>query len=182
MSNYLASHDTLPYYIANAGATNIGAHGGVYNRAGRGYPDVSANGAFLASFNNATLLTFFGTSLASPIFASVLTLINEELALVGKGPVGFVNPALYERECSCQFMLFSHQQLILLSDPEVLNDITNGSNPNCGKYCLPHRRRLDVADKKLGSEGFKTAKGWDPVTGLGTPNYPKMLELFMSLP
>ena len=23
---------------------------------------------------------------------------------------------------------------------------------------------------------------WDPVTGLGTPNYPKMLDLFMSLP
>lgn len=22
----------------------------------------------------------------------------------------------------------------------------------------------------------------DPVTGLGTPNYPKMLELFMSMP
>lgn len=59
--------------------------------------------------------------------------------------VGFVNPVLYEH-------------------PEVLHDITNGSNPNCG------------------SSGFKTAPGWDPVTGLGTPDYPKMLELFMSLP
>lgn len=36
VSNYLASHNTLPYYIANAKATNIGAGGGVYNRAGRG--------------------------------------------------------------------------------------------------------------------------------------------------
>jgi len=26
------------------------------------------------------------------------------------------------------------------------------------------------------------ALGWDPSTGLGTPNYPKMLELFLSLP
>ncbi|KAG0647548.1 Aorsin [Hyphodiscus hymeniophilus] len=144
VKGYLETHNDLPFYIANADASNVGANGGVYNRGGRGYPDVAANGAFLTTFNNATLLTFFGTSLASPIFGSVLTLINEELALVGKGPVGFVNPVLYEH-------------------PYVLNDITNGSNPNCG------------------SEGFKASKGWDPITGLGTPNYPKMLELFKSL-
>jgi hypothetical protein len=23
---------------------------------------------------------------------------------------------------------------------------------------------------------------WDPVTGLGTPNYPKLLSVFMALP
>jgi tripeptidyl-peptidase-1 len=33
-----------------------------------------------------------------------------------------------------------------------------------------------------GTDGFSAVKGWDPVTGLGTPNYPKMLEFFMSLP
>lgn len=96
---YLADHNTLPYYIANADASNVGANGGVYNRAGRGYPDVSANGAFLTTYNNLTLLTFFGTSLSSPIFGSVLTLINEERTAVGKGPVGFVNPTLYARKC-----------------------------------------------------------------------------------
>lgn len=167
ISEYLASHNTLPYYIANEDASNIGENGGVYNRAGRGYPDVSANGAFLLAYTNLTRYHWFGTSkshapktvgvggarhadvctpgLASPIFASVLTLINEERTAVGKGPVGFVNPALYE-------------------NPYVLNDITNGSNPNCG------------------SSGFQTSTGWDPVTGLGTPNYPKMLKLFLSLP
>ena len=87
----------------------------------------------------------YHTGLSSPIFGSVLTLINEERTAVGKGPVGFVNPTLYEH-------------------PYVLNDITNGSNPNCG------------------SSGFQASVGWDPVTGLGTPNYPKMLELFLSLP
>jgi tripeptidyl-peptidase-1 len=71
----------------------------VYNRAGRGYPDVAANGAFLKAFNDETLFHFFGTSLASPIFGSVLTLINEERALQKKGPVGFVNPVLYSRKC-----------------------------------------------------------------------------------
>ncbi|TVY14727.1 Aorsin [Lachnellula arida] len=136
---------SLPYYEINANATNIGQNGGVYNRLGRGYPDVSANGAFLLTFLNLTERKFFGTSLAAPIFGSVITLINEERSVIGKGPVGFINPALYK-------------------NPSVLNDITNGSNPNCG------------------SQGFQASKGWDPVTGLGTPNYPKMLKYFLSLP
>ncbi|KAH8700375.1 putative protease S8 tripeptidyl peptidase I [Talaromyces proteolyticus] len=135
----------LPYYEANADGTNIGENGGVYNRIGRGYPDVSANGAFLLTYVNQTQGTFFGTSLASPIFGAVVTLLNEERTAIGKGPIGFINPALY-------------------ANPSVLNDITNGSNPNCG------------------SEGFQASQGWDPVTGLGTPNYSRMREYFLSLP
>ena len=52
----------------------------------------------------------------------------------------------------------------LYAHPEVLNDITSGGNMGCG------------------TPGFESTTGWDPVTGLGTPNYPKMLELFLSLP
>lgn len=52
----------------------------------------------------------------------------------------------------------------LYANPQVLNDITNGGNQGCG------------------TPGFNSTKGWDPVTGLGTPNYPAMLQLFMSLP
>ena len=150
VSAYLASHNDLPYYIANARASNIGENGGVYNRGGRGWPDVSANGyvrrtdmfphsviaantyqsAKFTTFTNLTIYRYFGTSLSAPLFASVINLINDERTAVGKGPVGFVNPTLYEH-------------------PYVLNDITNGSNPNCG------------------SAGFPASEGWDPVTGLG---------------
>ncbi|KAK4502733.1 hypothetical protein PRZ48_006159 [Zasmidium cellare] len=146
VSQYLAAHaPDVPSYTVNSDASNVGANGGVYNRAGRGYPDVSANGAFQPFFVNLTQETYFGTSLSSPIFGSIITLINEERTAAGKGPVGFVNPVLYQH-------------------PEVLHDITNGSNPNCG------------------SSGFSASTGWDPVTGLGTPNYPAMLRLFLSLP
>jgi len=48
--------------------------------------------------------------------------------------------------------------------PEAFNDITVGGNPGCG------------------SDGFKAAPGWDPVTGLGTPNYQKLLKVVLSLP
>jgi tripeptidyl-peptidase-1 len=53
---------------------------------------------------------------------------------------------------------------VLYANSGVLNDITKGGNKGCG------------------TAGFTAVTGWDPVTGLGTPNYPKMLKLFMSLP
>jgi tripeptidyl-peptidase I len=48
---------------------------GLYNRIGRGYPDVSSNGAYLPAFVQGELGAWFGTSLASPTFASILTLV-----------------------------------------------------------------------------------------------------------
>jgi len=146
VATYWADHDPkLPSYIANAEATNVGEGGGLFNKAGRGFPDVSANGAELLSFSNLTEYHSWGTSLAAPIWGSIITLINEERTAAGKGPVGFINPTLYE-------------------NPGVFNDIVNGTNANCG------------------SAGFKAVEGWDPVTGLGTPNYPALLDLFLGLP
>ena len=46
---------------------------------------------------------------------------------------------------------------------QAFNDITNGTNPGCG------------------TEGFAARPGWDPVTGLGTPNVAKLIELFLEL-
>ena len=48
---------------------------------------------------------------------------------------------------------------------DAFNDITVGNNSGCGH---------DIA--------FPTARGWDPVTGLGTPKFPKLLERFLELP
>ncbi|KAJ7033198.1 subtilisin-like protein [Mycena alexandri] len=45
----------------------------------------------------------------------------------------------------------------------AFNDITNGTNPGCG------------------TSGFYTAKGYDPVTGLGTPNFPRLLAEWLLL-
>ncbi|KAK4506247.1 hypothetical protein PRZ48_004212 [Zasmidium cellare] len=146
VSEWRRFHDPgYPTYVANADASNIGANGGRYNRAGRGYPDISATGAYFHTIVNGEDDISSSTTHAIPIVASVITLINQQRTLAGKGPVGFLNTALY-------------------NNPWMLNDITNGSNANCQ------------------SGGFKAVQGWDPITGLGTPNYPKMLKYFMSLP
>lgn len=52
---------------------------------------------------------------------------------------------------------------VLYRHPEVFRDVTVGNNSGCG------------------TPGFFAAKGWDPVTGLGTPVYPKLLDLFMGV-
>lgn len=52
----------------------------------------------------------------------------------------------------------------LYANPSIRNNIITGGNQGCG------------------TAGFSAVPGWDPVTGLGTPNYSKMLPVFMKLP
>jgi len=87
-----------------------------------------------------------GTSMAAPLVASIINLLNEERLAAGKATVGFVNPTFY-------------------GNPQAFHDITIGANQGCG---------LTFA--------FNCTPGWDPVTGLGTPNYAVLKEVFMQLP
>ncbi|MCJ1484230.1 hypothetical protein MMC06_004398 [Schaereria dolodes] len=51
----------------------------------------------------------------------------------------------------------------LYANPGVLNDITSGGNQGCG------------------TPGFTATTGWDPVTGLGTPNFIKLAALYLTM-
>jgi tripeptidyl-peptidase-1 len=46
----------------------------------------------------------------------------------------------------------------------MFSDITSGSNPGCG------------------TNGFTASTAWDPITGLGTPNFEKMAQVVKNLP
>jgi tripeptidyl-peptidase I len=73
LSSYFAKYNPpYPYYEGNA---SFGANGGVYNRKGRGIPDVSANGDNIAVFLRGNFTFNGGTSAATPIFASVINLV-----------------------------------------------------------------------------------------------------------
>jgi tripeptidyl-peptidase-1 len=52
---------------------------------------------------------------------------------------------------------------VIYANPSALNDIVSGSNPGCS------------------TKGFSAVTGWDPVTGLGTPDYEKLLKVWMAL-
>ena len=54
--------------------------------------------------------------------------------------------------------------LIYQAGSRGFNDITTGSNPGCG------------------TDGFPALAGWDPATGVGTPDFEKLLALAMADP
>ncbi|KAI0066334.1 subtilisin-like protein [Artomyces pyxidatus] len=138
-SNYFA---TPAYQSAAKSAylTGLGnTHSGKFNASGRGFPDVAALGVDVQIVNEGAVTSVEGTSCASPIFASVVALLNDQLIAAGKPPLGFLNPFLYSTGAS------------------ALNSITSGSNEGCI------------------TEGFPAKAGWNPVTGLGTPNFAKLL-------
>lgn len=108
LNSYFASHDPgYKYYEFNGvdfhdPSNNIGANGGLYNRIGRGLPDVSSNGAKIDVVFYGVKALEQGTSCSAPTWGSIVTLINEKRTQAGKGPVGFINPVLYEHPEVCK--------------------------------------------------------------------------------
>ncbi|KAF8143730.1 peptidase S8/S53 domain-containing protein, partial [Mycena galopus ATCC 62051] len=86
---------------------------GRFNRSGRGFPDVSAQGENIEIVVDGQLSTVAGTSCSSPIFAFVFV-------KAGKPTLGFLNPFLYSS-----------------AGRAALNDVMFGDNPGCGteSYC-----------------------------------------------
>ncbi|KAK7053665.1 family S53 protease-like protein [Favolaschia claudopus] len=115
---------------------------GQFNKSGRAYPDVSAQGGNLAFVFRGLSLATGGTSLSSPIFGSVIALINDRLVAAGKPVLGFLNPWIY-------------------ANADAFTDITVGHNS--GFECPTQ------------SVAFDAAKGWDPLTGVGSPVFDKLL-------
>lgn len=116
-----------------------------YNKNGAGFPDVAA---FAVNFNivyYSVPILVDGTSCAAPTFTGIVSLLNDLRLKAGKKSLGFLNVMIYK-------------------NPQLFNDITEGSNPGCG------------------TNGFPAAKGWDPVTGLGSPNFQKLKAYVLSLP
>ncbi|KAJ7733968.1 family S53 protease [Mycena metata] len=140
-SNYFPT----PSYQAADVAAYLGSIGtlydGLYNRSGRGFPDVSAASHNILIWwqNSGDLVD--GTSCASPIFASMIALVNDRLIGAGKPVLGFLNPFLYSPTGRAAF-----------------TDVISGHNPGCN------------------TDGFSALAGWDPLTGLGTPNFDGLLK------
>ncbi|KAJ7627368.1 family S53 protease [Roridomyces roridus] len=140
-SNYFATPeyqlDDVRGYISGLGTQFTG----MYNQSGRGFPDVAAQAANVEIVWKNQSLPVGGTSCATPIFASIIALVNDRLLAAGKPVLGFLNPLLYSPAGRAAFV-----------------DITQGSNPGCN------------------TTGFAATQGWDPVTGLGTPDFELLLS------
>ncbi|KAK7008273.1 serine protease S53 [Favolaschia claudopus] len=140
-SNYFGIPD---YQAADVAAyiSSIGTqYDGLYNKTGRGIPDVALQALNVEIAWEGSFWLVGGTSCASPIFAAMIALVNDRLIAAGKPVLGFLNPFLYSPAGRATF-----------------TDVTSGNNPGCN------------------TNGFSASAGWDPVTGLGTPNFDLLLS------
>ncbi|KAK7031746.1 Tripeptidyl-peptidase sed3 [Favolaschia claudopus] len=94
-------------YLAFIDSLGTIPESGRFNRSGRGFPDVSAQGENFPIVLNGEFVTVEGTSCSSPTFAS--------LVAAGKPILGFLNPFLYSP-----------------AGHAALNDVLFGDNLGCG--------------------------------------------------
>lgn len=121
-------------FLAQLGKT----HSDMFNATGRGYPDISAQSVNFVVTLKGKLGLVSGTSASTPVVASIIALLNDDLLSRGKPVLGFLNPWLYQLQAG-------------------ITPITKGSNPGCG------------------TAGFHATQGWSPVTGLGTPQFSRLV-------
>ena len=138
-------NDAVDAYLNNSDVKLPPEH--LWDRNGRGLPDVSAVGVDFKVWTNGHPAGVSGTSASCPAVAGIFALINDKLMEANKKPLGFLNPFIYQ-------------------NMDAFRDIQKGYNGGGG---LVH----------LFSHGFYAAKGWDPITGVGTPNYPALLKAAM---
>jgi len=125
-----------------------------FNPPNRGYPDVAAVGDRILIIIGGSISVTAGTSASTPIFSGVVTLLNDYRLNAGKKPLGFLNPLLYQ-------MAAEH--------PAAFGLITMGNNKCTLGQCCAYGYGANY-------------QGWDPVTGLGVPNYQEMINYIKTLP
>ena len=107
-----------------------------YNKSGRGYPDISAQGQQLAIVWNGAVLGLDGTSASTPAASAIISLVNDALMAAGKPPLGFLNPWLYAQGY------------------QGFTDIISGSAPGCNSTGFPAVEGWDAVT------GFGTPVGF----------------------
>ena len=128
---------------------------GLYNPAGRGFPDVAAQAYNFTVIDQGTEIRVGGTSAASPTFAGIVSLLNSARLSEHRKPLGFLNPFIYK---------YGYRGL---------TDIVDGTSKGCTGTDI----YSGLPTPFVPGAGWAAVKGWDPVTGYGTPNFPVLLAL-----
>ncbi|KAL2371821.1 hypothetical protein RJ035_002836 [Blastomyces gilchristii] len=114
-------------------------HQGLFNRRGRGYPDIAALGYHFSVLWNGQAHLQDGTSASAPTVSAIIALVNDALLDNGHPPLGFLNPWLYSEA------------------RDAFTDITWGSNRGCNTSGFPALAGWDPATG-LGTPWFPKLK------------------------
>ncbi len=132
-SNYFARpwyQDTaVSAYLDKISGTDPNA--GRYNASGRGFPDLALKADNYTVYDAGYWLHVFGTSASCPVFASMITLLNDRLISAGKPTVGFLNPWLYSEGSKVFTDVTAGSSSIRCSDDDPLRvlNATEGWDP-----------------------------------------------------
>lgn len=129
---------------------------------GRGFPDVSAHSLYprFEVIYGGQKYGSGGTSAAAPVVAGIVGLLNDARLRAGKPVLGFLNPFFY------------------LAGYKALNDITEGGSYGCTG--INPQTGQEVDGGIIPGAHWNATEGWDPVTGLGTPDFQKLKDLVLS--
>jgi hypothetical protein len=136
-------------YLTTVGPSSLPPQG-TFPPMGRATPDVSVLGEGYQVIVLGEPQSVGGTSASCPVFAGMVSLINEARFAVGKKQMGLLNHFIY-------------------ANANAFTDITAGSD------------RVGRQGQQL-AHGFNCTTDWDPVTGLGTPVFDKLLAAALALP
>ena len=129
-----------------------------FNATGRGFPDVAAHSVDYRLFLANTPYRIGGTSAACPTFAGLIALVNDALLRDGKPQLGFLNPFLYGM------------------GRQGLTDVTLGGSVGCTGVNGQTGANI-TGGGVIPYASWNATVGWDPVTGLGLPNFQKLVGL-----
>jgi subtilase family serine protease len=122
---------------------------------GRATPDVSALGEGYHVYEGVQNGVVGGTSASAPAFAALISLLNEARLQAKMPAMGFLNPFVYK-------------------NADAFHDVVKGTNA-IGR---PPGGTGPQGPPTL-KYGYNCTKGWDPVTGVGTPSFGKLLAAAM---
>jgi len=140
-------------YLASDGLRPPKGAFGVNNRA---YPDVAAVGSAVFNIQGGSFTWEGGTSESTPIFAGLVSLLNDWRLNNGKKPLGFLNYIIYDMGENY---------------PGTFNSITVGNNTCTGWF-----------GNTCCKWGYSAQEGWNPAVGWGTPNFANILAYVQKLP
>src|SRR5262249_51446884 len=142
------------------------------------FPPVDAGCTATSATTEYCEVQFGGTSLASPLFAGVLALVNEARFAHDRGPVGFVNPALYR----LRVRRHGAEDTPIIDVKAPTSPIGGLEGPGQGTNDFFFFVAIDSNLSSSGEvvEGLDSSllsrPGYDSATGLGAPNVPPLIR------
>ncbi|HWD90715.1 MAG TPA: protease pro-enzyme activation domain-containing protein [Verrucomicrobiae bacterium] len=143
------------FYSIPSWQTNINMGPAQGSTTFRNVPDVAMTGddVFVIADGGFQFPGTGGTSCAAPLWGAFTALLNQQAALNGRQPIGFINPALYS----------------------IATNIANYGR------CF-HDVRTGNSEWSLSPNLFSATIGYDLCTGLGTPNGTNLINALIGQP